>query len=713
MMTPEQSASILARMFGYSGPTDQRSIDQFLAANPAAAASINSGANGGVVGAQNRVMNMQNTGEFSGFRPEAMQRIASNLGYQGDMNNFNTFLQQNPEANQRMDYFLNAARRMAKGGMIKTQKNVDSSDQPVRNYQTGGVVNPTPLAQQYIPQQQFPAGANLPTVQAQIAKTPGLPTGATVVPVGATLEAGQLVSPYSGQVSGSVALPTAQAATTMATMPQVQEAAQVSPVESSQAVNTAMNTLEAAQGTLDPRAEVLAAQQTASSVGNVQAAQGNAILMDNPVQREIQQGELISGVADAAKAAAFTEQVQAAEATPSKQATVQGQLEGLMAQFEGGATPAWAAGAMRTATATMAARGLGASSLAGQAIVQAAMESALPIAAADAQTIAQFEVQNLSNRQQRAMLAAQQRAQFIGQEFDQAFQSRVANAARIADVANMNFTAEQQVALENSRIANTVNMQNLNNRQAMVMAEAAALANMDAQNLNNRQQAAVQNAQNFLAVDMQNLNNQQQTDLFKAQQRVQSLFTDQAAQNAAQQFNASSQNQVDQFFASLGQQTAQFNATQANAQSQFNVGQRNTIERFNAEINNQRDQFNAQNRLIIDQSNAQWRREIATANTAAVNRANELNATALLGLSQSAYNNLWQYYRDNMEWAWTSAENERQRVTNIAIAQLQADSSKDIQTMKEDYTSSSNFGSAVFKFLTTDISNSLLGGLFG
>ena len=712
MMTPEQSASILARMFGYSGPTDQRSIDQFLAANPAAAASINSGANGGVVGAQNRVMNMQNTGEFSGFRPEAMQRIASNLGYQGDMNNFNTFLQQNPEANQRMDYFVNAARRMAKGGMIKTQTNVDSADQPVRNYQTGGVVNPTPLAQQYIPQQQFPEGANLPTVQAQIAKTPGLPTGATVVPVGATLEAGQLVSPYSGQVSGSVALPTAQAATTMATMPQVQEAAQVSPVESSQAVNTAMNTLEAAQGTLDPRAEVLAAQQTASSVGNVQAAQGNAILMDNPVQREIQQGELISGVADATKAAAFTEQVQAAEATPSKQATVQGQLEGLMAQFEGGETPAWAAGAMRTATAAMAARGLGASSLAGQAIVQAAMESALPIAASDAQTVAQFEVQNLSNRQQRAMLAAQQRAAFIGQEFDQAFQARVANSARIADIANMNFTAEQQVALENSRIANTVNMQNLNNRQAMVMAEAAALANMDAQNLNNRQQAAVQNAQNFLAVDMQNLNNQQQTDLFKAQQRVQSLFTDQAAQNAAQQFNASSQNQVDQFFASLGQQTAQFNATQANAQSQFNVGQRNTIERFNAEINNQRDQFNAHNRLIIDQSNAQWRIEIATANTAAVNRANELNATALLGLSQSAYNNLWQYYRDNMEWAWTSAENERQRVTNIAIAQLQADSSKDIQSMKEDYTSSSNFGSAVFKFLTTDISNSILGGLF-
>ena len=127
--------------------------------------------------------------------------------------------------------------------------------------------------------------------------------------------------------------------------------------------------------------------------------------MDNPVQREIQDGELISGVADAEKAAKFTEEIQAAQATPSQQATVQGQLEGLMQQFEGGQTPAWAAGAMRNAQGILAKRGLGASSLAGQAVIQAAMESALPIAQADASVTAQFEAENLSNRQARAMLA--------------------------------------------------------------------------------------------------------------------------------------------------------------------------------------------------------------------------------------------------------------------------------------------------------------------
>jgi len=365
---------------------------------------------------------------------------------------------------------------------------------------------------------------------------------------------------------------------------------------------------------------------------------------------------------------------------------------------------------LRGVQAQMAARGLGASSMAGQAMVQAAMESALPIAQADASIQAQFETQNLSNRQQRAMLAAQQRATFMGQAFDQAFQARVQNASRISDIANMNFTAEQQVQLENSRAANTMNLNNLSNSQAMVMAEASALAQMDAANLNNRQQSAVQNAQNFLQMDMANLSNQQQTELFKAQQRVQSMFTDQAATNAAAQFNATSQNQVDQFFSNLAQQTSQFNATQANAQSQFNAGQANTVNRFNAEMNNQRDQFNAQNQTVIAQSNAQWRRQIATADTAAVNRANEINAAAILNISDTAYNNMWSYYSDTMEWAWTTAENEAQRAMQIAVAHINADASKDVQKIKGDYESSAAVGGFVTDILKIGLGK---GGFLG
>jgi hypothetical protein len=646
--------------------------------------------------------------KFGGFKPEALQRIAQNLGYSGDMGGFDQYLNDNPDKKQKMDNYTTRARQMAEGGSVQKFNNGGDPQSTTVSLQQ---YDPRVLNQQYIPQQPDYTGQDITQVQAALAKTPGLPTGATVVPTGTQLTAGQLVSPYSGQVAGSLALPTALAATEQAMMPTTRQAALMSPIEAAGAVGAAVDQTQAAQ--LQQVAGITAAQQEGTSVANVEAAQGTGILMDNPVQRQIQDGELISGVANAQTAAAFNEEIQAATATPTKQATVQGQLETLMAQFEGGETPAWAAGSMRSAMATLSARGLGASSLAGQAVIQAAMEAALPIAQIDAQTQSQFEQQNLSNRQQRAILAAQQRAQFLGQEFDQAFQARVANAAKVSDVANMNFTAEQQVALENSRIANTMNLTNLSNSQAMVMAEASALANMDMANLNNRQQAAVQNAQNFLQADLTNLSNQQQTELFKAQQRVQSLFTDQAALNAAQQFNATSQNQVDQFFASLQSNTAQFNASQANAQAQFNAGQVNVIERFNAEINNQRDQFNAQNRLIIDQSNAQWRREIATADTAAVNRANEINAQSLLGYSQQAYNNLWNYYADNMEWAWTSAENERQRYMNLAITKMQGDTSMALADAKADYESSAGFGTLIGKILTTDLSDTLAGSIFG
>lgn len=547
----------------------------------------------------------------------------------------------------------------------------------------------------------------MPEVMAERAAEPTLPEGGTVTAQKIAVEDDQFIPSTSGQVgtgAGDFGVQdVALAGTTTADVISAKDAATYQADTSAEGVNALMNTVNAAQTNEDdPRAQITAAQTTASMVGNLKAAQGNAILINNQVNREIQDGELIDGVADAQKAAAFTEQIEAATATPTEKATVQGQLSELMQQFEGGETPTWAAGAMRAATATMAARGLSASSMAGQAVVQAAMESALPIAMADAATQAQFEQQNLSNRQQRAMLAAQQRAAFMGQEFDQAFQARVANASAIADVANMNFTAEQQIQLENSRIANTMNLENLSNKQALVIAEASALAGLDLSNLNNRQQAAVQNAANFLQMDMANLSNEQQTEIFRAQQRTASLFSDQAANNAAAQFNATSENQVNQFYDNLASQVNMFNAEQANAQERYNSGQINAMNQFNAEMKNQREQFNAQNQLIIDQSNAQWRREIATADTAAANRAAELNAKAVLDISDTAYNNMWQYYGDTMEWAWQSGENEATRNSNYAMQILANKASAEEAAAARDAASSNAIGQLVGSVVSSD-----------
>ena len=473
-------------------------------------------------------------------------------------------------------------------------------------------------------------------------------------------------------------------------------------------VQAETDALQAQTGEVSDKAQVTAAQQETSAVSQLKAEQGTAIMMDNPVQREIQDGELISGAANASKAAEFTEQIEAATAEPSQKATVAGQLEGLMAQFEGGNTPAWAAGSMRQAMSKLAARGLGASSMAGQAVIQAAMEAALPIAQMDAQTQASFEAQNLSNRQQRAMLAAQQRATFMQQEFDQEFQARVQNASRIADVANMNFTAEQQIALENSRAANTMELNNLSNRQALVMAEAAALANLDMANLNNRQQAAVQNAQAFLQMDMANLTNEQATSMFKAQQNIQALFTDTAAENAAAQFNATSENQTNQFFANLNAQVSQFNASQKNAMDQFNLNSTNAMRQFNGNLQQQRDLFNAQNGLVVAQANAQWRQNIATLNQAAQNESNMDFAKTMNALTSTTLDAIWQRERDIMSFAFTSQQSALDRSLNLLLGDKKiAEVEKQLGAQKDAASTD-----LVFRFLFGSDPDGIFGGLF-
>ena len=636
--------------------------------------------------------------QFQGFKPEAMQRIAGTLGYDGDMSQFDGYLESNPEAKQKMGMYNQQAVSMMNGGMVRI------------NYEEGGTV----------PQ------IKKDTIDRM--KNPSLPTGGKTTATGTVVQGDQLISSGTGTVSGldpKGKVQTAYASSASATDPRTQDSGlrysqrqvgaegqirydrerprsttdtgvfKTDTVKSGDSIEGELDKTTAVEGTVSDGATVGAEQTTESSVSDLTTTEGMSIDVKEVADRKMEIGERVDPVADAASAATFTEEIQAATATPTEKATVKGQLAELMTDFDGGETPAWAAGSMRAATTAMAARGLGSSSMAGQALIQAAMESALPIAAADAGTFAKFESQNLSNKQQRAMLAAEQRAAFMGQEFDQKFQARVVNATKVSDIANMNFNAEQQVALENSRAANSVNLANMGNSQALLMGEVAALANLDMANLSNRQQAAVQNAQTFLATDMANLNNKQQTEMFKAQSRTQSLFTDTAAENASKQFNATSENQSDQFFANLKTQTSQFNASQQNAMKQFNSGEANAMSKFNTELENQRDQFNASNSLVVAQSNATWRREVATAGTAAVNRANEINAQSVLDISNQAYSNLWQEHGDLMEYAWTSSEGERDRQNAITLSHLAAGKARTQAQMEADLASSNAMGDLV------------------
>jgi len=592
--------------------------------------------------------------KFVGFKPETLQKkVLPALGYNGPMDNksINLFLASNPRAASKMGKFTLAARRTIEGAPVKMMAEGGVNINSGASVMTKAITSDP---------------RNL-TIKAETEADEGVGTG---------------IIPGTGQAGGVTTAGTTSAIpSTDAVATPIVQPATIDSVTATPAVDTALSGVTAATGTVSDAATMTAATGDPTKLAqlDLEAAQGEAAKVEDAPTRVVETGEMVDGSAvDQTKVQDIygTQKLEAA--------SVKDELASLMADFEGGATPTWAAGAMRTATATMAARGLGASSLAGMAIVQAAMESALPIAQMDA-----------SNKQEVAMESARQRAGFLNMEFTQEFQAKVQNASRISEIANMNFTAQQQVALENAKMAQTMNLENLSNRQAKVMADAATMSQMDLTNLNNRQQSLVQNAQAFLQMDMTNLSNEQQTSMFVAQERVDTILSDTAQENAAKQFNASSENQTNQFFATLSTQVSQFNSEQTNAMSRFNAGEANALSRFNSEQDNAREQFNATNHLIVAQANAQWAQSITTAENAADNQANRDAALASNNLTMTAYNNMVQRERDILAWAWQSGENAAQRDASIAMSKIAAEA----KASAGGDTDSSGLSAASGKFL--------------
>ena len=675
---PETMTNKILPALGYNGPKDQKSINAFLAANPAAAAKMGkytmaarqmvegkpiNAAAGGMFGPPDRRNPLQKFtgavksfkragGQGAGFTPQqhqaAIRGFSRSIGSQRD-NRPAPAVQASPVINYNQPNPVNVPGAGGAGNIpaagattINPDGSVTPGSTPVG---TGGTANPAGMMPSgSLLSRQIGADPTAMVTRAGVVAKDGGP--ATLIPQG------------TGQAG-----PAAQAAVT--TAPQAataEEIAAMSPAEyqayeSQQALQTALQNYLAAQGELSPDSVVDPATMdpfTAAAL-QLQAAQiQEPQTVDAPDPLQVTPDQLISG---------STVDQDRVDATIAKNqaASVKTELDTLMQDFQGGDPPSWAAGAMRNAAAAMAARGLSASSMAGMAIVQAGMEAALPIAQIDA-----------SNKQEVALLNAEQRASFLGMEFDQGFQARVKNAARISEIANINFTAAQQVALENAKMAQTVDLANLDARQAKVLADAATLSQIDVTNLNNRQAANVQNAKSFLQMDLSNLSNLQQMQVLRAQETAQSILSDAAAINAARQFNATSENQTNQFFAGLGSQVQRFNAEQINAINRFNAGETNALAQFNTAQTNARDQFNAQNHLIIAQANAAWAQAITTAANAAANQANRDAALAANNLTSTMYNNAIQRERDLLAWAWQSGENGADRTAKLLEAQIEA-----------------------------------------
>ena len=283
---------------------------------------------------------------------------------------------------------------------------------------------------------------------------------------------------------------------------------------------TTAPTVKAAVAQTAAPEEVVAAQGTVKANQLVQAAQIKEADMAQSKALDAQDLNVDATVV-AARLNEFTVDdgtlAQAAQGDVNALSTVQGQLSSLMKSFDDGATPAWAAGAIRAANAAMASRGLGGSSMAATAVFQAAMESALPIASQDAKTFESMNMQNLNNRQQVALTNAAAQQGLSLQNLSNEQQARLTNATNAFALQSQNISNTQQTMLANTQIRAALQGQNLTNQQQAAVLNAARYAEQANLNLNNLQQAALHNSTMQVQVDIANTSNKQQTALANAQ----------------------------------------------------------------------------------------------------------------------------------------------------------------------------------------------------
>ena len=442
---------------------------------------------------------------------------------------------------------------------------------------------------------------------------------------------------------------------------------------------------ERVKGTLSPEAKAQAAKNAGTDLARVTRAKKqlrNAGLQEDAIAELGNDPEALEN-----KLTEFTEQERGIIAGLPEEALVSNQIDSLLKGMEEGEIPNWAKPAVASVEAMLARRGLSASSVGRDNLFNAIIQSAIPLAQSNAQAIQQSVAQQRSIEAQAAEANAQREQQATLQNAQTVFQMDMAQ-----------FTADQQTSLANSKFLQTVSLTEASTDQQSIMQNAALMSQANIAEANFYQQAQIQNAKNFLAMDMANLNAEQQSNVLRAQQTQQRLLSNQAANNAAAQFNAASENQTNQFMASLNAQIDQYNRTQMNAMEQFNVTQANTaaardanraidvqkfntqlatqIEQFNSNQDFARNQWNAQNQAVVEQSNTQWRRQVNTANTAMQNQINAQNAQNAFAMTQTAQAFLWQELRDQADYDFRAGENVLNRIAQLVNTAVASDPSK-------------------------------------
>ncbi len=210
-------------------------------------------------------------------------------------------------------------------------------------------------------------------------------------------------------------------------------------------------------------------------------------------------------------------EVIAAVAALPQEALVSSQMETLLAGMESGNIPTWARPAYDVVNQNMTQRGIDASTVGRDALFNAIIQSAIPIAQSNAQALQTRAAQNLSNEQQanlqRAQLDATRRINNLANR--QTAESQSAQFAQNLNVLQSQFNQERDTLSANQQ--QQVRLQNLQNQQRTAELNAQNEAASRSQNLGNEQQIELANLQIKNQTEQQNMTAENQERLAEMQ----------------------------------------------------------------------------------------------------------------------------------------------------------------------------------------------------
>jgi hypothetical protein len=373
--------------------------------------------------------------------------------------------------------------------------------------------------------------------------------------------------------------------------------------------------------------------------------------------------------------------IVAAVAELPEEALVSGQMDKLLEGLEDNKVPAWAKPAVDAVDSIMVQRGLQSSSVGRDSLFNAIIQSAFPIAQANAQALQTRAAQNLTNQQQSLIQENQIAADFLSKNAAFKQQMELANLNNEQQMKLANLSARNQTESENLSAEQQTDLANLNARMQTNLLQAQLAEKMGVAQLNVDQQRAVQNAGMVANLDMAQFNADQQVELanskfmqtmtltdFNAEQQaamqnatalasLDMATVDQRTKVAAQ--NAQSFLQLDMANLSNEQQASMLEAQQIQQRVLSNQSFDNAAQQFNSTSENQLNQFMNNMEAQIRLQNTAQTNAMRQFNSNQELKADQINNANSIQIQQ--FNNQMEYQADQ----WNAANAQAVEQSNV------------------------------------------------